>query len=69
MRGTQDYMTSTEAAESLGVSVSTFRGWHRVGNLKAARKPTNRYRLNEGADLEDLLRRPCGCAWGKAQTR
>jgi predicted site-specific integrase-resolvase len=69
MRGTHDHMSITEAAGFSDVSDGTPRNWDRLGKLKAVRDPMDRYRLNEGTDLEDLLRRPCGCAWGKAQTR
>jgi excisionase family DNA binding protein len=48
-------MTITEAAEFLGVSVSTLRNWDRAGKLRAARNPMNRYRLYEKADLEKVL--------------
>jgi DNA (cytosine-5)-methyltransferase 1 len=57
MRRIQDYMTITEAAEFLGVSVNTLRNWDRVGKLTAARNPMNRYRLYQKADLEALLHR------------
>ncbi len=49
------FLTVGEAAEFLGVSVSTLRNWDRQGKLKAFRHPVNRYRLYRREDLKRLL--------------
>jgi len=48
-------MTITGPAEFPVVQAGTLRNWDRAGKLKAARNPTNRYRLYEKADLERVL--------------
>ena len=49
------YLTVHQAAELLGVSMSTLRNWDRTGKLKAARHPLNMYRLYLRSDLEKIL--------------
>jgi len=49
------YLTIAEAAELLGVSVSTLRNWDRQGKLLARRHPINRYRLYNRAEIIKLL--------------
>lgn len=52
-----DYLTVGEAAEILGVSISTLRNWDRAGRLRATRHPINQYRLYKRSELDALLRR------------
>ena len=51
-----DLLTISEAANFLGVSVSTLRNWDHTGKLKAVRHPMNNYRLYERNSLEMILR-------------
>lgn len=53
----RDYLTTSQAAEFLGVSAGTVRNWERAGRLRAHRHPINGYRLFDPRDLKDLLRR------------
>lgn len=50
-----DHLTVTKAAEYLGVSARTLRGWDQAGKLKAKRHPINGYRLYERPALENIL--------------
>jgi len=52
-----DFLRVGEAADLLGVSVSTIRNWEREGKLPARRHPINGYRLFDRRDLETLLKR------------
>ena len=52
-----EYLTISEAAELLGVSVWTLRNWDRTGKMKSYRHPVNRYRLYCREDLKALLAR------------
>ncbi len=52
-----DYLTVGEAADRLGVSISTLRNWDRSGKLAARRHPINGYRLYVRDDLEAFLQR------------
>ncbi|MFH1922241.1 MAG: MerR family DNA-binding transcriptional regulator [Planctomycetota bacterium] len=49
------YVTIGDAAEMLGVSVSTLRNWDRRGKLKPRRHPINGYRLYSTTELKKLL--------------
>jgi len=53
----RDYLTTSQAAEILGVSAGTVRNWERAGQLRAHRHPINGYRLFDPRDLKDLLQR------------
>jgi excisionase family DNA binding protein len=53
----RDYLTTSDAAQFLGVSPGTVRNWERAGRLRAHRHPINDYRLFDPRDLRDLLRR------------
>lgn len=50
-----DYLTVKQAAELLGVSVSTLRNWDRSGKLCSKRHPINSYRLYPETELRQLL--------------
>jgi DNA-binding transcriptional MerR regulator len=43
-----------EAAQILGVSVSTLRNWDRLGKLKPRRHPMNGYRIYDREEIERL---------------
>ncbi len=49
-------ITIQTAAEILGVSVGTLRGWDRSGKLKA-RRSKNRYRIYRVAELERFAKK------------
>lgn len=53
----RDYLTTSQAAERLGVSSGTVRNWEAAGKLRAHRHPINGYRLFDPADIEELLSR------------
>ncbi len=55
MASFKDYVTVTEAAKVLGVSVMTLHRWDAGGKLKAHRHPINHYRLYKRSDLAKLL--------------
>lgn len=48
------YLTITEAANQLGVSVSTLRNWDRQGKLRPRRHPMNGYRIYDRAEIVRL---------------
>jgi len=52
-----DFLTVSEAAAFLGVSVSTLRNWDRSGKVKARRHPVNGYRLYDRDHLVTLIRK------------
>lgn len=52
-----DFLKVGEAAELLGVSVSTIRNWEREGKLRAHRNPFNGYRLFDKRDLRAVLKK------------
>lgn len=49
------YLTVGQAANYLGVSISTLRNWDNSGKLAAFRHPLNGYRLYRQEDLYRLL--------------
>lgn len=48
------HLTITEAANLLGVSVSTLRNWDRQGKLKPRRHPMNGYRIYDRTEIVRL---------------
>jgi DNA-binding transcriptional MerR regulator len=50
-----DFMKIKEAAEFIGVPISTLRQWDRKGKLKPVRHPMNGYRLYQRDELEQIL--------------
>jgi excisionase family DNA binding protein len=48
------HLTITEAANLLGVSVSTLRNWDRQGKLKPRRHPMNGYRMYDRTEIVRL---------------
>lgn len=50
-----DYVLTAEAAEILGVSQNTLRGWAKAGKIPMHRNPANDYRLFRRDDLERFL--------------
>lgn len=48
------HLNITEAANLLGVSVSTLRNWDRQGKLKPRRHPINGYRMYDRAEIVRL---------------
>jgi excisionase family DNA binding protein len=44
-------VTIAEAANLLGVSISTLRNWDRNGKLKPRRHPINGYRMYDRAEI------------------
>jgi DNA (cytosine-5)-methyltransferase 1 len=56
MTSFREYLTVTQAAELLGVTVMTLHRWDAAGKLKAMRHPINNYRLYKKDDLEGLLK-------------
>lgn len=50
-----DYLTVSQAAEFLGVSVWTVRNWDRVGKISSTRHPNNHYRMYRVDDLQSML--------------
>ena len=49
----KEFLTISEAAKFLNVSVSTLRNWDKAGKLMLVRHPMNSYRLY---CLDDLLK-------------
>jgi|GEM_PF-846605 excisionase family DNA binding protein len=52
-----DFLTINQAAEFLGVSISTLRNWDRQGKFEATRHPINGYRLYQKNELLKMLRK------------
>jgi excisionase family DNA binding protein len=50
-----DFLKIKQAAEYIGVPVTTLRDWDRTGKLKAVRHPVNGYRLYQRSELERIL--------------
>lgn len=50
-----DLLKIKQAADYIGVPVSTLRDWDRKGKLKAVRHPVNGYRLYQRSELERIL--------------
>lgn len=48
------HLNIAEAANLLGVSVSTLRNWDRQGKLKPRRHPINGYRMYDRAEIVRL---------------
>ena len=48
------FLTIAEAANLLGVSVSTLRNWDRQNKLKPRRHPINGYRIYDRAEIVQL---------------
>jgi DNA-binding transcriptional MerR regulator len=48
------HLTISEAANFLGVSISTLRNWDRQGKLKPRRHPLNGYRMYDHAEIMRL---------------
>ena len=57
MTNFKDYLTVTQAAKLLGVTVMTMHRWDASGKLKAPRHPINNYRLYKRGDLVKLLKK------------
>ncbi|MFO1044530.1 MAG: helix-turn-helix domain-containing protein [Planctomycetaceae bacterium] len=55
MQKLTDYVMTAEAAEILGVSQNTLRGWAKEGKIPMHRNPANGYRLFRRTDLEAFL--------------
>ena len=51
-----EYVMTAEAAEILGVSQNTLRGWAKQGKIPMHLNPANGYRLFRRDDLDDFLR-------------
>ena len=56
MRTLKDYLRIAEAAEYLGVPVTTLRNWQNAGKVEAVRHPVSGYRLFKRKDLDALLK-------------
>jgi excisionase family DNA binding protein len=52
-----DYVMTAEAAEILGVSQNTLRGWARDGKIPMHRNPANGYRLFRRKNLVAFLKK------------
>ncbi|MDC0935235.1 helix-turn-helix domain-containing protein [Pirellulales bacterium] len=57
MRGSDEYLQITDAAEYLGVCPNTLRNWGRDGKINEYRHPVNNYRLFKKAELKRLRRK------------
>ena len=68
MRKLKDYFRISEAAEYLGVPVTTLRNWQNAGKVEAVRHPVSGYRLFKRKDLDALLKLVEELA-GEASTR
>lgn len=53
-------LTITEAANVLGVSVSTLRNWDKRGKFRPQRHPMNGYRLYKYVQLQALKKQITG---------
>ena len=56
MQKLSEYVMTAEAAEILGVSQNTLRGWARDGKIPVRKNPANGYRLFRRSDLKRFLR-------------
>jgi DNA-binding transcriptional MerR regulator len=56
------YLSIAEAADLLGVSVSTLRNWDRQGKFKPRRHPFNGYRMYDRAEIVRLKQQIEGTA-------
>ena len=57
MQSLRGLLRISEAAEHLGVPVTTLRNWHNAGKVEAVRHPVSGYRLFRRKDLDALLTR------------
>ena len=57
MQKLTDYVMTAEAAEILGVSQNTLRGWAKDGKIPMHRNPANGYRLFRRSDFEKFLKK------------
>jgi excisionase family DNA binding protein len=57
IRKLTDYVTTAEAAENLGVSQNTMRGWARDGKIPMHWNLANGYGLFPRSDLQAFLKR------------
>lgn len=57
-----DYLTSKQAAASLGVLPGTLSSWDRAKEIQPHRHPIRRYRLFNPQALEELLQQIRGSA-------
>ena len=55
MQKVSEYVMTAEAAEILGVSQNTLRGWAKQGKIPMHRNPANGYRLFKRKDLDAFL--------------
>lgn len=55
MQKVSEYVMTAEAAEILGVSQNTLRGWAKQGKIPMHRNPANGYRLFKRKDLNAFL--------------
>jgi len=55
MQKVSEYVMTAEAAEILGVSQNTLRGWAKQGKIPIHRNPANGYRLFKRKDLDAFL--------------
>ena len=51
------YLTVKEAAEMIGISLSTLRAWDKTGKLKAKRDKKNNYRSYRIPEIESFMKR------------
>jgi excisionase family DNA binding protein len=56
VRKLKDFLRISEAAEYLGVPVTTLRNWENAGKVEAVRHPVSGYRLFKRNDLDALLK-------------
>ena len=56
MRKLKDFLRISEAAEYLGVPITTLRNWQNAGKVQAVRHPVSGYRLFKRKDLDVLLK-------------
>lgn len=52
-----NHLRIAEAANLLGVSISTLRNWDRQGKLSPRRHPINRYRIYDRTEIVQLKER------------
>jgi len=56
VRKLKEFLRISEAAEFLGVPVTTLRNWENAGKVEAVRHPVSGYRLFRRKDLDVLLK-------------
>ena len=67
MRKLKDFLRIAEAAEYLGVPVTTLRNWQNAGKVEAVRHPESGYRLFKRKDLDALLKQVEGLSGESAK--